>query len=147
MQRIVNPMGEADLLVEMKQLVDAGESLVVAQGGVIVLRLTGRGIGPVSDALEKNASLLKRAVVWDKIVGRAAAVFYVKAGIRKVCAHVMSEEAQKLLSTAGIAASAETLVPRINNRERTGECPMEKAIRGMADVDKMIETIRKVLEK
>ena len=70
-QRMVNPITEADLLKEMKSKIDAGKSVVVARGGVIIATEEGRGIDPLLRLMD--ADKLSGAVVMDKVVGRAAA--------------------------------------------------------------------------
>ena len=147
MQRIVKPMGAADLRAEMKALVDGGKALVVAKDGVISLQVEGRGLSPVADVYRDSPQLLAGATVWDRIVGRAAAAFYVKAGAQTVLAHVMSLDAKSFLESRGIAADAVTLVPRIVNRDGTGDCPMEVAVNGLDDPDRMIESIGKVMKR
>ena len=147
MQRVVKPMGEADLRAEMKALVDGGKSLVVAKGGVISHQIEGRGLSPVANIFREFPQALDGATVWDRIVGRAAAAFYAKAGVSTVLAHVMSEDAKTFLESRGISADALSLVPRIANREGTGECPMEVAVNGLDDPDKMIESIGKAMKR
>lgn len=147
MQRIVSPMSEADLVAEMKALVDGGKALVTAKDGVIALVLEGRGLNPIADALEKDAKAFDGAIVWDKIVGRAAAAYYVKAGAAKVFARVMSEDARVYLKTHGVFAQAETCVAKIINREGTDECPMEKAVRDLTDPEQMIKAIGKAMKR
>ena len=85
--------------------------------------------------------------MWDRVVGRAAAAFYAKAGAEAVFAHVMSVDAKSFLESRGVSADAVSLVPRIANREGTGDCPMEVAVNGLDDPDKMIESIGKVLKR
>ena len=147
MQRVVKPMGAADLRAEMKALVDGGKALVVAKGGVISHQIEGRGLSPVADLFTSSPQALAGATVWDRVVGRAAAAFYAKAGAEAVFAHVMSVDAKSFLESRGVSADAVSLVPRIANREGTGDCPMEVAVNGLDDPDKMIESIGKVLKR
>lgn len=147
MQRIVNPIAEADLVAEMKRLVSEGKACVVARGGVIVAQLEGRGIKPILSALDKDPRFFTGAVVFDKIVGRAAAAIYLTARPQKVYAEVMCKGAKEMLVKAGIVANGEKLVERIVNREGTDDCPMEKAVRNLDDPKRMIEAIRATLKK
>ena len=147
MQRVVKPMGEADLRAEMKALVDGGKALVVAKGGVISHQVEGRGLSPVADIFRETPQVLCGATVWDRVVGRAAAAFYAKAGTAAVLAHVMSADAKSFLESRGISADALSIVPRIANREGTGDCPMEVAVSGLDDPDIMIESIGKAMKK
>lgn len=145
MQRMVLPMSEADLLLEMKKLVAAGRSIAVARDGVICGTSDERGIAPAMAMLD--AGKLKDAFVVDKIVGRAAAAIFAVGGVKKVYATVMSRGAMEFLKAKGIDAAADETVENIVNRAKTGTCPMESAVEKMQDAEKMVETLRKALKK
>ena len=147
MQRIVVPMSEEDLIAEMKTLVAGGKACVVARGGVIVRQLEGRGIGPILEATDIDSRAFAGAIVYDKIVGRAAAAVYVTGHAAQVCADVMSEEAFALLEKNGIRARAAVRAANIINREKTGICPLEKAIEGMEDPREMVKKLRKAMKR
>lgn len=83
----------------------------------------------------------------DKIVGRAAAFFYIFMGIKEVYAEVMSEGAKKLFSEHNIRAEYETLTENIINRAGTDICPMEKAVKGADSPESALEAIRKTMLK
>ena len=145
MQRVVNPIGEAELLAEMKSRIDAGASAVVARGGVIVAVEEGRGIGPILKLHDEGR--LAGAVVMDKVIGRAAAAICAAGGAKKVYAMLAGKGAAELLEKRGIPLVAEKTVELILNRERTGSCPMEKAVSELDEPGKMIEEIRKAMRK
>lgn len=145
MQRMVLPMSEADLLLEMKRLLGEGRSIVIARGGVIAGTSDKRGIAPALEMLD--AGKLKGALVADKIVGRAAAAIFVAGGVKKVYASVMSGGAKALLEKNGVEAGAGETVETIINRDKTGMCPMESAVKELQDVEKMVETLRKAIKK
>ena len=144
-QRHVVPMGENDLIAEMRKLVESGESVVVARNGVIVARAKGSGIGPAMEMLDSKR--LPGALVFDKIVGRAAAAIFIEGGVKKACALVMSEGAVKLLETHGVEVIAVKRVEKIVNRAKTGECPMECAVRNLDKPEKMVDKLRKAIKK
>ena len=66
--------------------------------------------------------------VADVIVGKAAAILVVKAGIAEVYGEVMSVSARDYLSNHNIHCSFGTLTERIINRKGDGICPMEQAV-------------------
>lgn len=144
-QRHVVPMGENDLIAEMRKLVEGGESIVVARHGVFVARAKGAGIGPAMEMLDSQR--LRGSIVFDKIVGRAAAAIFVEGGARKACALVMSEGAKKLLEAHGVEAVAVKTVEKIVNRSKTGECPMERAVKNLDKTGKMVDKLRKAIKK
>lgn len=143
-QRVIRPLSEADLLAEMVTLVEGGESIVVAKGGVIVARRKGSGIRPALELHDEGR--LSGAIVVDKVVGRASAAIYVDGGAKRVSAKVMSEGAKKMLKMNGIEAEAEKITDEILNREKSGLCPMEMAVKELTDTAKMVDVIRKAVK-
>ena len=146
-QRIVKPISEADLLAEMKKLVDAGKACVIAKDGVIVRQLEGRGVKPIVDELDRDPKAFAGVVAYDKVIGRAAAAVYVVGGAAKVAADVMSEAAVAFLEKHGVAAVAAKKVPQIINRAKTGICPMEATVANLDNPEEMVNALRKAIAK
>jgi hypothetical protein len=59
----------------------------------------------------------------------------------------MSGGAKALLEKNGVEAGAGETVETIINRDKTGMCPMESAVKELQDVEKMVETLRKAIKK
>jgi len=140
-QRIVLPMGESDLLSEMKTLVEKGSSCVAARDRVIVGNETGFGVKSLLKLLDEGK--LGRSLVAARVVGRAAAAICVVGGVKGVHASVMGADASALLRAHGVAASADRTVPRILNRSLTGSCPMERVVAGRDDPSAMVAELRR----
>ena len=145
-QRAVRPMSEADLVAEMRTLIEGGKAYVIARGGVIVVSGEGRGVKPMLELLEKNAAALQDAIVMDKVCGRASAAICIVGKARKVYSPVMGADAKALLEKHGIVASAKDVVPKILNHEHTGGCPMDAATAEMTDPAAIVETLRNMLK-
>lgn len=64
----------------------------------------------------------------DKIVGKAAALLFIHAGISEVYAEVLSKSALDTLTENGVKFSYGTLCDSITNRSGTGICPMEQTV-------------------
>ncbi len=140
-QRIVRPMDVADLIAEMKSVILRGEAtLVVAKNGVIAARENGRGVQPLLKLFD--AAGLRDAVVVDKVIGRAAAAVCVAGGAKQVHGCLMSEEAKAFLEKNGVRVSADTLVPKILNRDRSASCPLEASVAALDDPAKMVEALK-----
>lgn len=139
-QRIVNPITEADLLAEMKARIDAGAAVVVAKDGVIIAEEEGHGVEPVLRLLD--ADRLRGAIVFDRVVGRAAASVFVVGGAKKAFTLLADEGSAAFCREHGLALTAEKTVDRILNRDRTGACPLEQAVDGIDDPRKMVDAIR-----
>ena len=142
-QRMVNPISEADLLKEMKARIDGGAAVVVARGGVIIAAEKGRGLDPLLKLMD--AGKLGGAVVMDKVVGRASAAICAEGGAAKVFTSLAGKGAAELLEKRGIPFTAEKTVEVILNHEKADSCPMEKAVSGMDDPKKMVEAVKKAL--
>ena len=87
----------------------------------------GRGISPMMQFLAERRDLNGYSVA-DVIVGKAAAMLFVKAGIRDVYGEVMSEAGYRYLQEHHIPCAYGTLTEKIINRKGDGICPMELAV-------------------
>lgn len=99
------------------------------------------GIAPMVDFISDGVDLRGFSAA-DKIVGKAAALLFVLAGVAEVYAEVMSKEAAEILRQHGIPCSWGEMTERIVNRAGTGPCPMEEAVRGLTDPRAALEAIR-----
>ena len=121
-----------------------GHSICLCRDGEIIID-DGRGISPMMRFLAEGKDLTGYSVA-DVIVGKAAAMLFVKAGI--VCVHgkTMSESGKAYLDTHGIPCTYDILTEKIINRQGTDICPMEKAVMNIDDTEKGYEALRIRLE-
>ena len=91
-----------------------------------------RGIKPMLRLIASGASLTGYSAA-DIVVGKAAALLFVKCGIVAVYAQTLSAGGKQVLEAHGIPYAYETLTERILNREGTDSCPMEKAVTEISD--------------
>lgn len=103
----------------------------------------GRGIKILLDILKTDAPLLSGAYVADKIVGKAAAMLFVKGRVKEIYAGVLSESAVEVLKKYKIPYTFGTLTPNIKNRAGTGLCPMENAVLSVDDPENAFEALIK----
>ena len=82
----------------------------------------------------------------DKIVGRAAAFLYTLLGVKNVYGEVMSKGAIEILKNAGINYEYKTLTEFIENRKKTGICPMDEAVQNITNAQDACEAIRKKMK-
>lgn len=145
-QRVVRPFNVEDLIAEMKSVLVRGEaSAIVAHDGVITAKAAGRGIKPLMELLDDGK--LRRGLVVDKVIGRAAAAICIVGRVRRVHGLLMSNEAKELLEERGILASADKIVPKILNRELSGGCPLEQSVAREKEPEKMVEELRRFISK
>jgi len=113
-----------DTAIELLKLENL--SLVMVKDGECLYRGRGMGLRELLDAIQSQGENLKGASCADKIVGKAAALLMVHAGITRIHGEVMSIAAEELLASLGITYTAVLKVPQIRNRNGDDMCPMEK---------------------
>ena len=86
-----------------------------------------RGIASMMGFIADGVDLSGYSVA-DLVVGKAAALLFVKCGIKRAFAKTLSESAKKVLELYGVDYEYETLAAKIINRDGTDICPMEKAV-------------------
>lgn len=101
-------------------------SCVIANDGSI-RTFKQPGIADLYDLLQQDVSFLQGAIVADKVVGKAAATLMILGNIQQVYADIISQSALELLQNTDIQVDFGQLVPFIENRDKTGWCPLESA--------------------
>lgn len=101
-----------------------------------------KGLLPLINWLEGDPDFLRGASVADKVVGRAAAMIMVYAGVCEVYASVISDAALELLKSEGIACTYSMTCIAISNRRGDGICPMERAVSRIRDPKEAFEVLK-----
>lgn len=101
----------------------------------------GRGISPMMRFIAEGLDLAGSSAA-DVIVGKAAAMLFVKACIAEVYGRVTSKAARDYLSERGIPCSYDTLTDRIINRKGDDICPMEKTVADINDPEEGYEALK-----
>ncbi|MBR2466369.1 MAG: DUF1893 domain-containing protein [Clostridia bacterium] len=129
-----------------KNLIARGKaSCVVIKDGRIVSIESGRGIAPVIAMYE--AGLLEGAVVFDKVIGKAAAEIMTLGGVKQCYGITMSKSAVDYLQKKMISVEYETLTDHIVNRSGDGVCPMEEAVKDIEDPEEALAAVKRRLEE
>lgn len=121
----------SDLQIAMNNL--NGRTIALCKDGLVITS-DKRGIAPMADFIAEGRDLRGYSVA-DLVVGKAAAMLFVKAGVSNVFAKTLSVGGKETLARYGIAFRCETLTERIINRDGTDLCPMEKAVAGVDDIE------------
>ena len=79
------------------------------------------------------------------IIGKGAAALMVLGGVERVYADVISTPALTLLQEAKIAVTFGQEVPRIENRTKTGLCPLESACVDLRDAAEIYPVIKQFM--
>lgn len=115
----------ADLEKAKELLVDNKTCVLVKDETIITSEL--KGIMPIISLLSTNTDLEGYSVA-DRIVGKAAALLFVYAGIKEAYGEVMSETGMKVLEDFNIPYSYKIKTDKIINRTGDDICPMEKTV-------------------
>lgn len=102
------------------------DSLWVYDGNRLLFTSNKAGLQPLLEYIDSDIPFHDEIIIFDKIVGNAAALLSVKARSRKVYSPLASELALKTLANYGIEYHFSKIVPYIQNRKKEGMCPMEE---------------------
>lgn len=97
------------------------------------------------DLLKNKSDIMKNASAADKVVGKAAALMFIKGGIKELYADVISEHALSVLNKTDIIVAYNKCVPYIVNRDGTDMCPMEKCVLETDDIELAYHMLQKRL--
>ena len=137
------PMEHLDMLTAKKMLETGSYTCVLYRSGT-AYTATERGVRPLLTWLEQGIDLAGASAA-DKVVGKAAALLYCLLRVKAVHAGVMSKAACRVLEGNGISVTFGKLVDAIENRTKTGMCPMEMATAAVEDPAQAPAAIRKKL--
>ncbi len=134
-----------NLTIAKKILIDGSYTCVLYLDSV-EYHSTLRGVAPLIEFLESKKDF-NGFYVADKIVGLGAAHLYVLLKVKAIWANVISSPAKELLVKNGIDVYCDSEVKYIINRDKTGVCPIESAVKGITDPNKALIVIKETLKK
>lgn len=109
-----------------KELLKDGITLSLCDGN-ITYTSNKRGVSALLGLIDENVNV-KGYDSADRVVGKGAAFLYIILGVARVHACVISRCALNTLGRSGIEVTYDILVDRIENRDKTGFCPIEEAV-------------------
>ncbi len=104
-----------------------GDYTCVICGDNVDYTSTLRGVQPLLTPYEQGKHFAGCAAA-DRVVGKAAAFLYVLLGVERVYAGIVSKPAKEVFEKYGVGLSYDLLTELIENRTKTGLCPMESAV-------------------
>jgi len=113
-----------------REFLASGDTLRVYCRGMSVFTSTKTGIRSLLEYAGRFAPCEEGVIVFDRVVGNAAALLLSKVSCREVYSPMGSHLAQETLRRFGIDYYFTETVPRIQNRSQDDMCPMEKLSRG-----------------
>ncbi len=133
-------------MTDLLELLREGRySLVVRNGKTETF--TGRGVADLYRIYREDPGFLKGAEVADKVVGKAAAALMAAGGVRKLQAGTVSRPAIGLLRQYPLETEFENEVPHIENRDKTGWCPLESRCRDLRTIEECLQAVTAFMEE
>ena len=127
-------------------LLQGGEvTFLLQKDGITVREAAGRGIGPALSAFD--AGILKDAVVYDTIIGKAAAALFCLGKAKCVYGDTMSDAAVFLLEEHNIPCCRRIACKQIINRRGDGLCPFEQAVLACDTPEDCLPLIRQTMKE
>ena len=120
-----------DILESAKEQLHNNNFSIVIVGENDVYTSTKHGVAPLLE------------IVADKVVGKAAALLMVKGGVKEVYADIISSHALDVFEKYKIKTYYGNLVEYIINRDKTGMCPMEKAVLEVDEPNTAYDVLKK----
>ncbi len=108
-------------------------TFIIADNDIVIYQDSGIGVKPIMRVIRENPALLKKAVVIDKVIGKAAALLLAKFEVRAVHGLLMSQTAIKVLEKHKIDYHYVELVETIKNRTGDALCPLEDCVKDTDD--------------
>jgi hypothetical protein len=101
-------------------------SLALVQGDKVIYSSDGSGIKPLWDCLEKYRQSKDKFILFDKVIGLAAARLVVYSGIiTAIHTRLISQPARKLLQENKVKIEADEIVANILRKDKSAICPGE----------------------
>ena len=108
------------------RFVDSSDTFRVYHKGKLIFKSKKERLSPLLDYIDRYSPQVKDVVIFDRIVGNAAALLFKKAYCREVYSPLGSEFAARTLSEQDIKYHFARTVPYILNEAGDDICPMEK---------------------
>lgn len=108
------------------EFLTSGNTLHVYEGDKLIFASHKDRLLPLVEYIDKFAPRHREVVIFDKIMGRAAALLCVKASSREVYSPLGSQLAVEALNKYGIKHHLTAIVPYIQKPNQEDMCPMEK---------------------
>ena len=84
------------------------------------------GLQPLLEYIDRSVPHQSKVIIFDKIMGNAAALLSIKADCQEVYSPLGSELAIQTLDDFLVKYHLSEVVPYIQNRSKQGMCPMEE---------------------
>ena len=108
------------------EFLTSNDTLRVYEGNQLIFTSAKDRLLPLLEYLDRFASDHQQVVIFDKIIGNAAALLSVKADCQEVFSPLGSQLAIATLEKYGIKYQINEIIPYIQQADSENMCPMEK---------------------
>ncbi len=129
----------------LAQLDTAKCSCIVRNKGVTT-QYTQRGVRDLYELVTMQPTALRGAAMADKIIGKGAAALMINGGVKRVATHVITTPALEMLKYAGVEVLFEEEIPFIENRNKTGQCPLDARLQDVATAEESLPVIEQFIK-
>ncbi len=135
------------IIERVKELLHTTNCSCVVASANNITTYHGRGVSDLYNLYNNSPSLLKDAIMADKVVGKGAATLMIAGGINELYTDVISVYAYELLVQYGVKVSFKTKVDYIINRAGAGGCPLETLCASSNDIPTLLEIIDNFIKR
>lgn len=133
------------LKLARETLYNENQKIVIVNNNSIIYKNDGFGIKPLYSAYIKVKEQMKGASCADRVIGKAAAWIYKEADIKELYCDVITTRAKNMLLDSGIEVVFIEEIDFVENRDKTGMCPVETLAKDETDFDNLLKNIEKFL--
>lgn len=135
----------SSLNLAKETMYNENQKIVIVNDNKVIYKHDGFGIKPLYLAYMKVKGQMKGASCSDRVIGKAAAWIYREADIKELYCEVITTRAKNLLIDNGIKLIFVEEVEFIENRDKTGMCPVETLAKDEEDFENLLVNIEKFL--
>lgn len=130
---------------ELKKLIlENKHNCILVENDNIIMTSLEKGVAPLYNYIKDNKVLPSGEVkIADKIVGRAVAFLAIYLKAKFIYSKTISKTALDVLKDYDIEVDYDIVVPFILNRNKDGQCPMEKSLEGINSAEEAFNIIDK----
>ena len=130
-------------IYELKNiLLKENHTIVIYKSDASVVVSDDRGVAPLMKLLKENKEQLRDSMIADKVIGKAAALLMVYAGVKEVFTPTISVPAVEVFEKHNVKITYDKVVERIINRTGDGLCPMESLCLNVENPEEAFDVIR-----
>ena len=131
-------------IYELKDiLLKENHTIVIYKSDASVVVSDDRGVAPLMKLLKENKEQLRDSMIADKVIGKAAALLMVYAGVKEVFTPTISVPAIEAFEKHDVKITYDKVVERIINRKGDGLCPMETLCLNVENPEEAFDVIRR----